>query len=141
LKTPRGNEIALKLIERADVVAENFRPGIMEKLGLGHDALRRRKPSLIYASASGYGPDGPYAQRPGQDLLAQAMFGIMAITGQPDTGPRPVGVSVVDHHGAALFAMGILAALVRRERTGQGCRVEASLMQAALDLQTESLVA
>jgi crotonobetainyl-CoA:carnitine CoA-transferase CaiB-like acyl-CoA transferase len=139
LKSPRGKEIALKLIDGADVVAENFRPGIMEKLGLGHDVLRRRKPSLIYASASGYGRDGPYAERPGQDLLAQALFGMMAITGQPNTGPRPVGVSAVDHHGAALFAMGVLAALVRRARTGKGCRVDASLLQAALDLQAESL--
>jgi len=141
LKAPKGRAIALKLIDGADVVAENFRPGVMDKLGFGYDALRRRKPSLIYASASGYGPDGPYAQRPGQDLLAQALFGVMAITGQQATGPRPVGVSAVDHHGAALFAMGILAALVRRERTGKGCRVDASLMQAALDLQAESLVA
>ncbi len=141
LKAPKGREIALKLIDGADVVAENFRPGVMEKLGFGCDALRRRKPALIYASASGYGPDGPYAQRPGQDLLAQALFGIMAITGQPQTGPRPAGVSVVDHHGAALLAMGILAALLRRERTGKGCRVDASLMQAALDLQAESLTA
>ena len=139
LKSPAGKEIALKLIDRADVVAENFRPGVMEKLGLGYDALQRRQPTLIYAAASGYGPDGPYAQRPGQDLLAQALFGVMAITGQKDSGPRPVGVSVVDHHGAALFAMGILAALIRRERTGRGCRVDASLMQAALDLQAESL--
>jgi crotonobetainyl-CoA:carnitine CoA-transferase CaiB-like acyl-CoA transferase len=141
LKAPKGRAIALKLIDGADVVAENFRPGVMDKLGFGYDVLRRRKPSLIYASASGYGPDGPYAQRPGQDLLAQALFGVMAITGQQATGPRPVGVSAVDHHGAALFAMGILAALVRRERTGKGCRVDASLMQAALDLQAESLVA
>jgi crotonobetainyl-CoA:carnitine CoA-transferase CaiB-like acyl-CoA transferase len=141
LKAPKGREIALKLIDSADVIAENFRPGVMDKLGFGYDALRRRKSSLIYASASGYGPDGPYAQRPGQDLLAQALFGLMAITGQQATGPRPVGVSAVDHHGAALFAMGILAALLRRERTGKGCRVDASLMQAALDLQAESLTA
>src|ERR1700726_1726741 len=141
LKMPKGKEIALKLIASADVVAKNFRPGVMDKLGLGYDALRRHKPALIYASASGYGPDGPYAQRPGQDLLAQALFGLVAITGQPEPGPRPVGVSVVDHHGAALLAMGILAALVRRERTGKGCRVEANLMQAALDLQAESLTA
>jgi len=141
LKAPEGREIALKLVDRADVIAENFRPGVMDKLGLGYDALKRRKPTLIYASASGYGPDGPYAQRPGQDLLAQALFGVMAITGQKESGPRPVGVSVVDHHGAALLAMGILAALIRRERTGRGCRVDASLMQAALDLQAESLTA
>src|SRR6201984_1054837 len=141
LKVPKGREIALKLIDSADVLAENFRPGVMEKLGFGYETTRRRKPSLIYASASGYGPDGPYAERPGQDLLAQALFGLMAITGQAATGPRPVGVSAIDHHGAALLAMGILAALVRRARTGQGCRVDASLMQAALDLQAESLTA
>ena len=141
LKVPKGREIALKLIDSADVLAENFRPGVMEKLGFGYEVLRQRKPSLIYASASGYGPDGPYAQRPGQDLLAQALFGLMAITGQRGGGPRPVGVSAVDHHGAALFAMGILAALLRRERTGKGCRVDANLMQAALDLQAESLTA
>src|SRR6202049_2588514 len=141
LKSPEGKEIAFKLVDGADVIAENFRPGVMDKLGFGHAALQRRKPTLIYASASGYGPDGPYAERPGQDLLAQALFGLMAITGEKTTGPRPVGGSAVDHHGGALFAMGILAALLRRERTGQGCRVDASLMQAALDLQAESLTA
>jgi crotonobetainyl-CoA:carnitine CoA-transferase CaiB-like acyl-CoA transferase len=141
LKSPQGRELALRLIDTADVVAENFRPGVMEKLGLGYETLKARRPGLIYASASGYGPDGPYAEKPGQDLLAQALFGMMAITGQAATGPRPAGVSVVDHHGAALFAMGILAAIVRRQRSGQGCRVDASLMQAALDLQAESLVA
>lgn len=140
LKSEKGKEIALRLIDGADVVAENFRPGVMEKLGFGYEALKARKPSLIYASASGYGPDGPYKERPGQDLLAQALFGLMAITGQQASGPRPVGVSAVDHHGAAVFAMGVLAALVRRGRTGQGCRVDVSLMQAALDLQAESLV-
>jgi crotonobetainyl-CoA:carnitine CoA-transferase CaiB-like acyl-CoA transferase len=141
LKSPQGRELALRLIDTADVVAENFRPGVMEKLGLGYEALMAGRPALIYAAASGYGPDGPYADKPGQDLLAQALFGLMAITGQAATGPRPAGVSVVDHHGAALFALGILAAIVRRQRTGQGCRVDASLMQAALDLQAESLVA
>jgi crotonobetainyl-CoA:carnitine CoA-transferase CaiB-like acyl-CoA transferase len=125
LKSPKGREIALRL----------------EKLGLGYATLKARKPSLIYASASGYGPDGPYVEKPGQDLLAQALFGMMTITGQPATGPRPVGASIIDHHGAALFAQGILAAIVRRQRTGQGCRVDASLMQSALDLQAESLVA
>src|ERR1700676_4349993 len=141
LKSPQGRDIALQLGARADRVAENFRPGVMDKLGFGYPALKARNPSLIYASASGYGPDGPYAERPGQDLLAQALFGIMAITGDAASGPRPVGVSAIDHHGAALFALGVLAALVRRGRTGKGCRVDASLMQAALDLQAESLTA
>lgn len=141
LKSAKGREIALRLVDTADVVAENFRPGVMEKLELGYEALKARKPGLIYASASGYGPDGPDVEKPGQDLLAQALFGMMAITGQAATGPRPAGASIIDHHGAALFAMGILAAIVRRQRTGQGCRVDASLMQSALDLQAESLVA
>ena len=141
LKSARGRELALSLVDTADVVAENFRPGVMEKLGLGYAVLKVRKPSLIYASASGYGPDGPYLDKPGQDLLAQALFGMMTITGQAATGPRPAGASVIDHHGAALFALGIVAAIARRQRTGQGCRVDASLMQSALDLQAESLVA
>jgi len=141
LKSARGRELALSLVDTADVVAENFRPGVMEKLGLGYAVLKVRKPSLIYASASGYGPDGPYLDKPGQDLLAQALFGMMTITGQAATGPRPAGASVIDHHGAALFALGIVAAIARRQRTGQGCRVDASLMQSALELQAESLVA
>jgi crotonobetainyl-CoA:carnitine CoA-transferase CaiB-like acyl-CoA transferase len=141
LKTARGRELALRLIDTADVVAENFRPGVMEKLGLGYAVLKARQPSLIYAAASGYGPDGPYVEKPGQDLIAQALFGMVTITGQAATGPRAAGASVIDHHGAALFALGILAAIVRRQRTGQGCRVDASLMQSALDLQAESLVA
>jgi len=141
LKSPKGRELALRLVDTADVVAENFRPGVMDKLGLGYAALSAHKPSLIYASASGYGPDGPYADKPGQDLLAQALFGMMAITGEAVSGPRPAGASIIDHHGAALFALGIIAAIVRRQRTGQGCRVDASLLQSALDLQAESLVA
>ena len=141
LKSARGRELALRLVDTAHVVAENFRPGVMDKLGLGYTALSARKPSLIYASASGYGPDGPYADKPGQDLLAQALFGMMAITGEAATGPRPAGASIIDHHGAALLALGIIAAIVRQQRTGQGCRVDASLLQSALDLQAESLVA
>lgn len=141
LKSEKGREIAFKLIDTADVVAENFRPGVIEKLGFGYDVLKARNPALIFASASGYGPDGPYYAKPGQDLLVQALFGMMAITGQAHNGPRPAGASIIDHHGAALYAMGILAALVRRMRTGKGCRVDASLMQAALDIQAESLVA
>lgn len=141
LKSEKGKEIAFRLIDTADVVSENFRPGVFDKLGFGYDVLKKHKPDLIFASASGYGPDGPYREKPGQDLLAQALFGMAAITGQTHNGPRPAGVSIIDHHGAALLAMGILAAIVRRQRTGQGCRVDVSLMQAALDLQAESLVA
>jgi crotonobetainyl-CoA:carnitine CoA-transferase CaiB-like acyl-CoA transferase len=138
LKEKDGIAIARKLITTADVVAENFRPGVMDKLGLGYEAVRQIKPDIIYAAASGFGPDGPYAARPGQDLIIQAMSGLATITGNRQFGPRAVGVSAVDHHGAALFAGGILAALLGRERTGNGCRVDVSLLSAAIDLQMES---
>jgi crotonobetainyl-CoA:carnitine CoA-transferase CaiB-like acyl-CoA transferase len=139
LKSPKAREIALRLCETADVVAENFRPGVMERLGLGFETLKARKPDIVFASASGFGPDGPYVDRPGQDLLIQAMFGLAQITGRRETGPATVGVSAADHHGAMVLAMAIMAALVRRQRTGKGCRVDVNLMQAALDLQGESM--
>jgi crotonobetainyl-CoA:carnitine CoA-transferase CaiB-like acyl-CoA transferase len=140
LKSPEGVAIARKLVAGADIVAENYRPGVMAKLGLGYDDIRAMKPDIIYAAASGFGPDGPYVDRPGQDLIIQAMSGLAAITGTREGGPRAVGVSAVDHHGAALFAAGILAALVKRGRTGRGGRVDVNLLTAALDLQMESLV-
>ena len=138
LKDPRGIDIVKKLIATADVVTENFRPGVMAKLGLGYDVAKAIKPDIIYAAGSGFGPDGPYANRPGQDLIIQAMSGIAEITGKRGDGPRAVGVSVVDHHGAALYAMGILAALLRRKVNGEGCRVDVNLLSAALSLQQES---
>lgn len=141
LKAEEGRAIARRLADGADVVCENFRPGVMEKLGLGYEDLKTTNPSLVYAAASGYGPDGPYAERPGQDLLIQSMSGIASITGERVTGPRTVGVSVADHHGAALLALGIVSALVRRARTGKGCRVDVNLLSAAIDLQMESFVA
>lgn len=138
LKKPEAVAIARKLIAASDVITENFRPGVLEKLGLGYEDAKKIKPDIIYAAASGYGPDGPYVNRPGQDLLIQALSGLATITGSREHGPRAVGVSAIDHHGAALFAAGILAALVRKGRTGQGCRVDVSLLSAALDLQMES---
>lgn len=138
LKKPEAVAVAKKLIAKSDVIAENFRPGILDKLGLGYEDAKKIKSDIIYAAASGYGPDGPYVNRPGQDLLIQALSGLATITGSREHGPRAVGVSAVDHHGAALFAAGILAALVRKGRTGQGCRVDVSLLSAALDLQMES---
>lgn len=140
LKSETGRVVARRLIESADVVSENFRPGVMEKLGLGFEELRKTNPGLVYAAASGYGADGPYAGRPGQDLLIQAMSGLAAITGDESAGPRPVGVSVADHHGAALLALGIVSALMRRTRTGEGCRVDVNLLSAAIDLQMESYI-
>jgi crotonobetainyl-CoA:carnitine CoA-transferase CaiB-like acyl-CoA transferase len=140
LKSAKGLEAARRLLRTADVLAENFRPGVMANMGLGYEDLRAENSRLIYASASGYGQEGPYAKRPGQDLLLQAMTGLATITGNTEDGARAVGVSVIDHHGAALLATGILAALLSRERTGQGMRVEVDLLSAGLDLQAESLV-
>lgn len=140
LKDPRGLDIARQLVATADVITENYRPGVMDSLGLGYEAVRAIKPDIIYAAASGFGATGPYVNRPGQDLIIQAMSGLAAITGTREQGPRAVGVSAVDHHGAALYAMGILAALLRRERTGQGQRVDVNLLSAAIDLQQESFV-
>jgi crotonobetainyl-CoA:carnitine CoA-transferase CaiB-like acyl-CoA transferase len=138
LKSAAGIEIAHKLAAAADVLGENFRPAVMKKLGLDYEAVRAINPRIIYAAASGYGESGPYADRPGQDLLVQALSGLAAINGKEPDGARAVGVSAADHHGGALYAMGILAALVRRARTGQGCRVDVSLLSSAIDLQLES---
>ncbi|MDO8208933.1 CaiB/BaiF CoA-transferase family protein [Conexibacter sp. CPCC 206217] len=137
LKRPAGRAAALRLIEHADVVIENFRPGVMESLGLGYDDVRGGNPSLVYASASGFGADSPFRALPGQDLLMQALTGLTAATGSAEQAPVAAGAPVVDQHAAALLAMGVLAALVHRERTGEGQHVAVNMLQAGLDLQTE----
>jgi crotonobetainyl-CoA:carnitine CoA-transferase CaiB-like acyl-CoA transferase len=136
LKHPMAAEVLAPLIARTDVVLENYRPGALDKLGFGYDAVRAIRPDVVYASATGWGTSGPMADRPGVDVLVQARSGLVAATGD---GVTAAGSPVVDHHGAALLALGVLAALVRRERTGAGTRVEASLLGAGLDLQAESL--
>ncbi|MBO9355731.1 CoA transferase [Bordetella petrii] len=139
LKNEAGREVLLKLVETADVVVENFRAGVMNRLGIGLDALRERNPAIILASASGFGASGPMAGRPGQDLLAQARSGLMSVTGNGKR-PVPVGCAAVDQHGAALLAMGILGAYVKKITTGKGSLVEASLFNAGIDLQMEAMV-
>ncbi|MDV3129053.1 CoA transferase [Mycobacterium sp. 21AC1] len=139
LKDPEWLDVVLRLTDEADVLIESFRPGVMDRLGLGWERLRDRNPRLVYCSLSGYGSDGPYKDRPGQDVLLQSMSGIAAATGAADGPPTPVGASLVDQHGAVLGAFGILAGLHGRERTGRGTRVESNLLSAALDLQIEPL--
>jgi crotonobetainyl-CoA:carnitine CoA-transferase CaiB-like acyl-CoA transferase len=139
LKNPAGKDVVLRLIDTADVVMENYRPGVLDRLGFGYDAVRKRKPDIIYASASGLGGTGPAATRPGQDLLMQARSGLVAATGGGEHGPSVVGAALVDQHGGALLAMGILGAYVRKLQTGQGARVESSLFGAGIDLQSEAL--
>jgi crotonobetainyl-CoA:carnitine CoA-transferase CaiB-like acyl-CoA transferase len=140
LKKPAAQEAARRLIETADVVIENYRPGVLQKFGLDYDSARRVKPDIIYASASGYGPDGPYSHLPGQDLLIQALSGLIWANGQQHQVPRPAGSAVVDQHAAVLLATGILGALLHRERTGEGQKVEVNLLEAGLDLQLEPIV-
>jgi crotonobetainyl-CoA:carnitine CoA-transferase CaiB-like acyl-CoA transferase len=141
MKSASGKEVARRLIEGADVVMENFRPGAMERLGLGYEQIRAFRPGIVYASVSGYGSSGPDRDLPGQDLLLQARSGFAARTGRADGPPTPAGPVIVDQHAASLLAMGILAALLSRERTGEGRRVEGSLLQSAIDLQAESMTA
>ena len=102
LKHPKGVAIAERLAEKADIVVQNYRPGVADRLGIGYDKLRQSNPKLIYISASGYGDSGPYKDLPGQDLLVQAMTGLAGITGAADGPPVAAGSAVVDHHGAAL---------------------------------------
>jgi len=128
-----------RLIERADVLIHNFRPGIMERLGLGWDAVRALNPRLIYAGVSGYGPDGPWRDRPGQDLLVQSLSGMAWLSGNAGDPPVPAGLSITDMMAGAQLCQGILALLVRRGVNGRGGRVDVSLMEAAIDLQFEHL--
>jgi crotonobetainyl-CoA:carnitine CoA-transferase CaiB-like acyl-CoA transferase len=139
LKTGAGQEILWRLIRDADVLVENFRPGVLERVGFGYERVAEANPRLVYCACSGYGRDGPYRDLPGQDLLIQAMSGLAALSGTADDPPVPVGTAVVDQHGAALLALGVLAALHGRTRTGRGCRVDVNLLSAALDLQIEPL--
>jgi crotonobetainyl-CoA:carnitine CoA-transferase CaiB-like acyl-CoA transferase len=137
LKRPEAQAVARRLVERADVLVQNFRPGVMARFGLDWARAREQNPRLIYVSASGYGEESPYRDRPGQDLLMQALSGLIAISGRQGQPPTPVGTAVVDQHGATLLALGVLAALLERQRTGQGLHVEVSMLRAALDLQME----
>ena len=139
LKSELGREVVSKLLDEADLLVENYRPGVMERLGLGYETLKKRNPGLIYVSCSGYGSSGPYRDEPGQDLLAQALSGLAFATGKADDPPIPAGTSIVDQHAAVLLALGALVALAARTRTGEGQELEVNLLSAALDLQIEPL--
>ncbi len=134
LKDPADRELLLGLVDGADVFLENWRPGVKHRLGLAPDVLLRRNPRLVYGSISGYGQDGPYAERPSVDQIAQGMGGLMAVTGPPGSGPWRVGVAVTDLTAGTLLAQGVLAALFSRERSGRGQWVHTSLLEAAVHL-------
>ena len=132
LKDPRGQAIFRALVRRSDVLLENFKPGTLAKLGLDYEALRSENPQLIYCAISGFGRTGPYADRGGFDVIAQAVGGLMGITGEPDGPPVKVGVAMTDI-ATALYAHGaILAALYAREQTGVGQRIDTSLLETQL---------
>lgn len=137
LKNAEGLAIIKDLVSRSDVVIENYRSGVMDRLGLGYEALRAIKADLIYASGTGWGTTGPMISRESQDIIIQARTGLMAATGHGSA--KAVGSAVIDQHAGAVLAMGIIAAFVKKLTTGKGTKVDGSLYTAGLDLQTEPL--
>ena len=131
----QGKDLFLKLVQQADVVAENFVPGTMKRLGLDYEVLQQHNPRLIYAACSGFGQNGPYAQKPALDVVIQAMGGIMSITGEPDGPPIRPGVSLGDIAAGLYLSIGILAALQERSRSGQGQMVDISMLDCQVAIQ------
>lgn len=132
LKTEQGRVILLQLVQRADVLLESFRPGVMERLGLGYERLAEANPRLVYCSLSGYGPSGPYRTRAGHDLNYQGLAGVLDLTGPREGSPVVPGVPLADLMGALWAALGIVLALLERARSGRGQRIDSSLLGGAL---------
>ena len=132
LKSPQGLAVFKRLVEKADVVVENFRPDVKDRLGIDYESLKTINKRIVLASISGFGQDGPYAKRPGFDQIAQGMGGLMSITGAPGGGPMRVGIPIADLSAGLLAALGILTALLERETSGEGQWVSTSLLQAQI---------
>ena len=139
LKRSEGTEVARRLIARSDVLLENFRPGVMDRLGLGFGGLAESNPRLIYCASSGYGQAGPYRGWPGQDLLAQALAGTLWLNGRQEDPPTAVGFPIADSAAGLQIVQGVMAALFERERSGLGQRVDVSLLGSLLVLQNQEL--
>ena len=139
LKNPEDLALVKKLIEKADVLTHNFRPGIMEKIGLGYPEVKKLNNRIIYGAVSGYGKEGPWKNRPGQDLLLQSMSGLAYTTGNAKDNPMPFGLAIADNLCGSQLVQGILSALIRRQKTGAGALVEVSLLESLLDFQFELL--
>lgn len=139
LKSDDGQEIAEEIIADAEALVENFRPGVMEKFGLGYEDVQEINENIVYVSASGFGADGPYADRPGQDILAQAMSGLVANTGRKQDPPTPAGSFICDAHSANTIALHTVVALYQRELTGTGQKIETNLLNAGIDFQTQEI--
>jgi crotonobetainyl-CoA:carnitine CoA-transferase CaiB-like acyl-CoA transferase len=134
LHHPDGMDAFLRLVDRADVLVENMRPSVKHRLGIGPDVLLQRRPELVYASISGFGQTGPYAERPGVDQIAQGLSGLMSVTGPPGSGPWRAGIAVSDTAAGTFLTQGVLAALFARERTGRGQWVHTSLLESMVNL-------
>jgi crotonobetainyl-CoA:carnitine CoA-transferase CaiB-like acyl-CoA transferase len=134
LKHPRAREVVLRLVEDADVVVQNFRPGVIDRLGFGYDAIRAVKPDIVYCSVSGYGLSGPSSTAPAYDGAIQATSGMMSVTGHPESGPTRVGFTVVDLGTALMTAFAIAGALYRRAMTGEGQHLDVSMLDTSLAL-------
>jgi len=132
LKSESGRAVMMRLIASADVLVENFRPGVMDRLGLGYDRLKEAAPGLVYCAVSGFGQDGPLAGNPAYDQIVQGLSGVMSVTGTPETAPLRVGYPVADTIGGLTAAFAIAAALVRKGRTGQGEFIDVSMLEATL---------
>jgi crotonobetainyl-CoA:carnitine CoA-transferase CaiB-like acyl-CoA transferase len=137
MKKEEGKKIILQLIEQADIVVENFRPGVMERLGYGYAALKKINPKIIYCSASGWGSDGPYLKRPGQDLLVQSVSGAIMTSGKKSDGPVALGTALCDQVNAFNCVYAILAALYFREKTGIGQEIQTNLLSSAIAFQMQ----
>jgi len=136
LKDPLGRDLLWRLLDRADVLVENYRPGTLDRLGFAYDIVRARRPGIVYVSISGYGAGGPWGGRPGYDAVVQGEGGLMSITGAPDGPPFKVGASLVDVLAGMTAFQGIALALLRRQSTGEGARVETSLLESLLPTLT-----
>lgn len=132
LKAPRGREVFERLVKTADVVVENFRPGVMDRLQLGYPRLKTIHPGLVYCAISGFGADGPLKNNPAYDQIIQGLSGVMSVTGTPETAPLRVGYPVADTMGGITAAFAIAAALVGRERTGEGTYIDVSMLESTL---------
>lgn len=139
LKDGKDHEMVLQLIGKADVLVHNFRPGVIQRLGLDYESIKKINPTIVYGEISGYGTQGPWAYNPGQDLLLQAVSGLTWLNGNADKGPVPVGLALVDILSGAHLAQGILSALLKKIRTGRGTKVSVSMLESIIDFQFESI--
>jgi len=139
LKDTKDLELVKKLIAKADIITQNFRPGVIERIGLDYENVKKINPQIVYGSISGYGSDGPWKDLPGQDLLAQSRTGLVWLNGNGGEAPTPMGLAVADMLAGHSLVEGILAGVIKRFRTNKGCHIETSLAEALLDFQFEVL--